>query len=274
MPDLRRASAVAASLWKRPAVRVAGIAAAACLALALVLLFVLSVRLAALREFRATGPSWSFPSRIYSDRLELSTGRVLPVATLAAHLGIRGYTRAGVPLSRPGTWAPTPGGAEIFLRGVGDGHDPDHGAGRVQVVIDRGRIVSVMTIDHGARAAGDSAVPALEPLWLGATYDSMRVERVWIPLAPHSARGARRRDRLRGPSLSQPLRHRPALERARVRAQRAGRRRAAGREHHHAAARARAVPGRERTLGRKLARRCWPSGSRCCSPRTRSWRCT
>src|SRR5207237_2646090 len=88
------------------------------LALAALLLITLSLRLRALREFRAVGPSWSFPSRIYSDRLALERGRLLPPATLEAQLTIRGYERAPLPLARPGTWAAGPGGAEVLVRGA------------------------------------------------------------------------------------------------------------------------------------------------------------
>ena len=47
----------------------------------------------ALYARHATGPSWSFPSRIYSDGVGLAPGRALPEGYLLAHLEARGYRR-------------------------------------------------------------------------------------------------------------------------------------------------------------------------------------
>src|SRR5438309_12131363 len=81
-------------------------------------------RVYALRARRAVGPSWSFPSRIYSDALVLEPGRVLPPAYLAAELDARGYRQTDGPPDVPGTWAETTDGLELVVRGFSDSRDP------------------------------------------------------------------------------------------------------------------------------------------------------
>src|SRR6266487_2785588 len=70
-----------------------------------------------LRARHATGPGWSFPSRVYSDGVPFLPGRPLPARYLALQLEARGYRETRPPAAQPGTWARTTRGVEIALRG-------------------------------------------------------------------------------------------------------------------------------------------------------------
>src|SRR6266850_1010356 len=73
----------------------------------------LAIQLSAMRGHRATGPSWSFPSRIYSDGVALTPGRAMSEDYLVAELIARDYRRVPGPATEPGTYAMTPGSFEI-----------------------------------------------------------------------------------------------------------------------------------------------------------------
>src|SRR5215468_1304550 len=74
----------------------------------------------AMRRLQATGPNWSFPSRVFSDGVSLEAGRPLPEPYLMSELQARGYRPAGSPNVVPGTWARTTDGFVIGLRGFPD----------------------------------------------------------------------------------------------------------------------------------------------------------
>ena len=52
---------------------------------------IFGARVTALRERHATGPSWAFPSLVYSDGLPFTPGRPLPRSYLQRHLDAREY---------------------------------------------------------------------------------------------------------------------------------------------------------------------------------------
>jgi penicillin-binding protein 1B len=133
-------------------------------------------RLERLRDRTASGPSWSFPSRVWSADVPLAVGRPLPLPMLEAQLEARGYRRAdGAP--HAGTWDRRGDGATIHLRGFA-GPDPDGpiAPGRVRVRIAGGRIVAAERLDGGDGAA------RLEPILLSLLMDEHRVRRTWVPL--------------------------------------------------------------------------------------------
>jgi penicillin-binding protein 1B len=137
-----------------------------------------------LRDRRATGPAWSFPSRVYSAAVTLEPGRLLPRAYLAAELDTRGYRR--VSSTRvPGEWAERPDGAEIYLRGFhpltdSPSETPMFAAPpeRVRVHVAGSRISTV----ERARSHAHDAPPRLEPFWIATIADSDRVMSEWVPL--------------------------------------------------------------------------------------------
>ncbi len=148
--------------------------------------FVLEVH--RLRDRLATGPGWSFPSRIYSDALAIEPGRTLPIDYLRAELEVRGYREVDAP-EEPGEWTKREDGAEIYLRGFGAGSSGATGgtgpgatpAERVRLRFGDGGIASVERID-GPRRGARGAPPRLEPMWIATIADSDRVFRTWVPL--------------------------------------------------------------------------------------------
>jgi hypothetical protein len=54
-------------------------------------LMIFAAKVRALRERHATGPSWAFPSLVYSDGLPLVPGRSLPRGYMRKHLDAREY---------------------------------------------------------------------------------------------------------------------------------------------------------------------------------------
>lgn len=161
--------------------------AAALLLLVVGVLFVrFALELHRLRDRLATGPGWSFPSRIYSDALAIEPGRTLPIDYLRAELEVRDYREVRAPES-PGEWTRHEDGAEIWLRGFGgDGSGGSAGpaatpAERVRLRFGDGGIASVERIDEPRRGRhGDP--PRLEPMWIATIADSDRVFRTWVPL--------------------------------------------------------------------------------------------
>ncbi len=134
----------------------------------------------------AAGPSWSFPSRIYSDGLGLRAGRALPEDYLRAHLEARGY-REGSPAAAPGEYAAVPGGFEIVLRGFAAAADPEGSGGpeRVRLRLAGGRLAAVQRLGGLAGQAPPDTTrpPRLEPVAVALLADSHRVLRTWTPLA-------------------------------------------------------------------------------------------
>jgi penicillin-binding protein 1B len=192
MSDLPAASVPSRPGWQERFRRHPGRWTALIAALVLVLFGILGyVRFAtkvdALRERRAIGPSWTFPSRFYSAGLPFIPGRPLPATYLRTQLLVRGYHPAPRPLKRPGTFDFTPRGAEIFLRGFTEGPDPAGFGGpeRVRLRLERGMLLEVERMGGLARArAPDLRNPArLEPVLFAVGLDQNRVHRTWVPLA-------------------------------------------------------------------------------------------
>jgi penicillin-binding protein 1B len=141
----------------------------------------------ALRGRRASGPAWSFPSRIYSADLPLREGDAVPPGYLTRELDVRGYRRSPPPLGTPGTYAEIAGGAEIFLRGVSQSPDSSATGGpeRIRVTMNRGRIAHVSRLGGlpGAPSPDGAHPPRLEPMLVSVIMDDQRVRRTWVPLA-------------------------------------------------------------------------------------------
>src|SRR5947207_6583192 len=74
----------------------------------------------ALRAQRATGPNWSFPSRVYSDAVPLTVGRTASDAYLRSELAAREYVEASGSPEAPGNYVWSPGRFDIVLRGFQD----------------------------------------------------------------------------------------------------------------------------------------------------------
>jgi penicillin-binding protein 1B len=175
------------SLRRRPGRWASLVVAGLAVVLALAAFARFAAQVDALRSRRATGPSWSFPSRVYSAGVALVPGRPLPRGYLRDQLRARGYRAAGRPLREPGTFALVPGGVEIFLRGFQEAPDPAGSGGpeRVRLHLDRGLLLDVerMGAPPGARPP-DLARPArLEPALVAVLLDRHRVHRTWVPLA-------------------------------------------------------------------------------------------
>ena len=125
--------------------RSGALAGLALLALAALIGFVhLAIELRALRARHATGPSWSFPSRVYSDGVALTPQRPLPETYLRAQIEARGYREVAT-AGAPGEYVAVPGGFEILLRGFAAARDPEGTGGpeRVRLRIAGGRLVAV-----------------------------------------------------------------------------------------------------------------------------------
>jgi hypothetical protein len=128
--------------------RSAALAGLVVLALAALAGFIrLAIDVRALRARHATGPSWSFPSRVYSDGVALRPGRACPGTYVRAQLAARGY-REVASAGWPGEYATVPGGFEILLRGFAATRDPEGSGGpeRVRLRIEGGRLVTVQRL--------------------------------------------------------------------------------------------------------------------------------
>jgi penicillin-binding protein 1B len=142
----------------------------------------------ALRERRAVGPAWVFPSRVYSDGVPFVVGHPMPEGYLRAQLQARGYREVPrVPLRAPGTYAYSTSGMEIFLRGFLEARDPGGRGGpeRVRLRATRGQLAAVTRLGgQPGRVRPDLAhPPRLEPVAIATLSDSGRVRRTWVPLA-------------------------------------------------------------------------------------------
>jgi len=146
----------------------------------------LALEVRSLRERHATGPSWSFPSRVYSDGVALAPGRACPAPYLRAQLAARGYREVAI-ASRPGEYQAVPDGFAILLRGFAVAGDPDGAGGpeRVRLRLAGGRIVEVRRLGGvSPTAPPDTSRPArLEPVAVALLADEHRVLRTWVPLA-------------------------------------------------------------------------------------------
>ena len=139
-----------------------------------------------LRSLRAVGPSWFFPSRVYSSDRSLAEGQQLSPAQLVAQLRARGYRPAPAPLDRPGTYAPQAGGMTIFLRGFLDGHDPAGYGGPEQVFVhlENGLVTAVERLGglEGVSPPDLEHPPRLEPVLVALLFDENRVRRSWVSI--------------------------------------------------------------------------------------------
>ena len=182
-------TAIRALLWRWvPKRRSVWLSLLATLLLTLGIAFAVFVtRVRALRELRATGPGWSFPSRLYTADVPLVEGAEAPAAVLLRQLAARGYRRgAGAPVL-PGEYVNVGGVVEIGLRGFDAAPDPaSHGGPeRVRVTFAAGRIAAVTRLGGYAGHAGPDLThaPRLEPVPFAVLVDSLRVRRTWVPLA-------------------------------------------------------------------------------------------
>ncbi len=186
-------------LWARARARPrrsAALAGLAVLGLAALAGFIrLSIEVRALRSRHATGPSWSFPSRVYSDGVTLAPGRACPESYLRAQLEARGYREVTV-VSLPGEYRAVPGGLEILLRGFAAAPDPEGAGGpeRVRLRLAAGRLAAVERLGGlaGAPPPDLPRPPRLEPVAIALVADDHLVLRSWVPLAriPRALRDA------------------------------------------------------------------------------------
>ena len=145
------------------------------------------VRVSALRAHRATGPNWSFPSRVYSAGVPLVPDRVAPEPYVLSELAARGYRRVRQASSVPGTWSRAPGGElDVVLRGFPDGDDPEGSGGpeRVRVRFRDGRIAAVERLGGipGAQPPHTDHPPRIEPMLVAMVFDDERMWRSWVSL--------------------------------------------------------------------------------------------
>ena len=142
---------------------------------------------AELRAQRATGPNWSFPSRVFSAGVPLAPGRVASLDDLRSELLAREYREVGGPPAKPGTFARNASGFTIFLRGFLDERDPEGGGGpeRVFVGLDQGRITTVRRLGGiaGAPPPDLAHPPRLEPVLVSMLFDEERMWRTDVSIA-------------------------------------------------------------------------------------------
>jgi penicillin-binding protein 1B len=139
-----------------------------------------------LRSMRAVGPSWIFPSRVYSSDRSLADGQQISPAQLVAQLRARGYRPAPAPLTRPGTYALQRDGLAVFLRGFLDAHDPA-GRGGPERVLVHFQEHHVIAVERQGGLEGSSPPdlehpPRLEPVLVALLFDENRVRRSWVSI--------------------------------------------------------------------------------------------
>ncbi|MEO5987561.1 MAG: transglycosylase domain-containing protein [Candidatus Eisenbacteria bacterium] len=140
----------------------------------------------ALREQRATGPNWSFPSRVFSDAVTLTVGRTAPDEYLLSELKARGYVEVPASPESPGTFARGTGGYSIVLRGFPDEVDPEGGGGPERVIV-RIQAGSISAVDRLGGIPGSSSPdlghpPRLEPVLVSMLFDEERMWRTYVSL--------------------------------------------------------------------------------------------
>jgi penicillin-binding protein 1B len=145
--------------------------------------------LAARRNLTANGPSWSFPSRVYSDGVPFTPGSILTPATLRAHLEARGYQPSPSPLPRPGTYAWHGPSVDVWTRGFSEVAREEERlpSMRVRLTLANGRLVRVDPLPGGPGESGERgrrhlATPGLEPVQIGHIYGADHLRRTWVPL--------------------------------------------------------------------------------------------
>ena len=167
----------------RLVLKIAAIATAVLVVLSFIQFWV-SVR--ALRDHFSSGPQWAFPSRVYSDALTFTPGRAMPLEYLKSHLALRSYRAAPLPITKPGTYALTPAGLEVFTRGIRDADDPlgIRGPEHFYVAIADSHVVRVARLGGLAGIPiADTLKPArLEPVQVAQFSDDHDVRRNWVPL--------------------------------------------------------------------------------------------
>lgn len=143
--------------------------------------------LEARRNLAAHGPSWAFPSRIYSGGVAFTPGRILTPATLRAQLEARGYEESAAPLRRPGTFAWSGPRVDIWTRGFADvpREEEQLPSLRVRLTLAGGRLVRADVLSGGSaeqRGRRHLAEPGLEPVRIGHVFGPDHVRRTWVPL--------------------------------------------------------------------------------------------
>ncbi len=174
----------------------------AAIALGLLVIFGLFWRrVAALRSGQATGPGWSFPSRVYSDDVPLVPGRLLPAEHLLAQLAARDYREVSGDAVVAGTFARRGETFEIALRGFAEAPDPRGSAAaeRVRLRIREGRLATIQRVGGVQGPASPRRVPGrkeaaprapvpmpgpprLEPVLLALLLDEERIWRAWADI--------------------------------------------------------------------------------------------
>ncbi|MEO5616939.1 MAG: transglycosylase domain-containing protein, partial [Candidatus Eisenbacteria bacterium] len=140
----------------------------------------------ALRAQRATGPNWSFPSRVFSNGVPLIVGRTASDEYLLSQLKARDYIEVPGSPEVPGTYARGTGGYSIVLRGFPDEVDPEGGGGPERVVVraQDGRILGVDRLGGIAAALPPDLAhpPRLEPVLVSMLFDKERMWRTYVSL--------------------------------------------------------------------------------------------
>ncbi|MEO5616844.1 MAG: transglycosylase domain-containing protein [Candidatus Eisenbacteria bacterium] len=140
----------------------------------------------ALRDQRAAGPNWSFPSRVYSNGVPLVINAVASVAYLKSELAARQYVEEPSLSMTPGRYTRAPDGFDIVLRGFLDEPDPEGGAGPERVIVRTfgGHIVGVERLGGlpGAPAPDLEHPPRLEPMLVSMLFDDERMWRTRVSL--------------------------------------------------------------------------------------------
>ncbi len=143
-------------------------------------------RVFALRDQRAAGPNWSFPSRMYSSGVPLVEGTTVPDIYLRSQLAARGYLEERSLSLTPGRYTYSGHRFEIVLRGFSDPPDPEGSGGPEHVVVttDGGSIVQVERIGGiGHSPRPDLAhPPRLEPVLVSMLFDDDLMWRMRVPL--------------------------------------------------------------------------------------------
>ncbi len=134
-----------------------------------------AIQVAAVRSFHRTGPGWSFPSKVYSDWIDLTPGRPMPPEYLRAELEARGYTWAPEDDVAPGRYWD---GGDRFIIGLRafDYPDTHYSAERVTVVLGGSRVTDIRRTHRTGHQA------RLEPLLMGEWNGGLREERTFVPL--------------------------------------------------------------------------------------------
>ncbi len=139
------------------------------------------------RNLLRSGPSWSFPARLYTAGVTIVPGPDLPRTYLLRELAARGYRPAPKPPAAPGRFVAGTRDVEIGLRGFDAVPDPEGTGGpeRVRVEFDHERALRVERLGGYAGLPPPDSLhaPRLEPVPFSELLDDERVRRTWVPLA-------------------------------------------------------------------------------------------